>query len=86
MSLFCFAAYGFDKRKAVKNKWRIPELKLHFFEFFGGWPGGLMGQQKFRHKTQKRSYQFVFWFIVLIHIIVWSDYLCFNYVLKNYIL
>ena len=30
-----------------------------------GWPGALMAQQVFRHKTRKGSYQFVFWLAVL---------------------
>jgi len=41
----------------------------------GGWPGALLAQQRFRHKTRKLSYQAVFWLIVLLHQVFWIDLL-----------
>jgi hypothetical protein len=41
--------------------WRTPEKVLHASELLGGWPGALLAQQLFRHKTRKVSYQLVFW-------------------------
>jgi len=32
-----------------------------------GWPGALMGQRRFRHKTQKLSFRIVFWLTMLLH-------------------
>ena len=52
-------AYWVDKRAAV------PEINLHTLEFLGGWSGALLAQRLFRHKTKKRSYQSMFWFILL---------------------
>lgn len=42
------------------------------FELLGGWPGALIAQQKFRHKTRKVSFQVVFWAIVLVHQAFWA--------------
>ncbi len=66
-SPLCFAAYGWDKRRAVRNGPRIPERTLHLLAFVGGWPGAWLGQRFFRHKTQKRMFRFVFWLIVILH-------------------
>jgi uncharacterized membrane protein YsdA (DUF1294 family)/cold shock CspA family protein len=65
--------YWHDKRSALKNRQRIPEQTLHLLELAGGWPGGLIAQQLFRHKTRKPRYQAVFWFIVLLHQAFWVD-------------
>jgi uncharacterized membrane protein YsdA (DUF1294 family) len=48
---FCFMAI--DKRKARRNKWRIPEATLFLFALFGGSLGCLLGMHIFHHKTQK---------------------------------
>lgn len=71
-SLICLSAYGYDKSCAEKGTWRIPESTLHFFALLGGWPGGLVAQRLFRHKTRKLSFQFVFWLIVLLHLAAWG--------------
>lgn len=70
----CFAAYGVDKRRAQANRWRISEATLQWLAFFGGWPGGLLAQRTFRHKTQKVKFQLLFWLIVTLHIplVFWS--------------
>ena len=68
MSLVCFIAYGFDKRQAINGGRRVSERTLHLMAFLGGWPGALMGQRQFRHKTQKVSFRIVFWILVALHI------------------
>lgn len=74
-SLGCFGLYGYDKRQARGQGQRTPEKVLHACELAGGWPGALLAQQVFRHKTRKSSYQLVFWVIVLGHQVFWADYL-----------
>ena len=56
-----------DKRYALTLRFRVPEATLHLFELTGGWPGSLLAQRFFRHKISKRSYQVVFWMIVLLY-------------------
>lgn len=73
LSLFTFFAYRSDKRRAEAGEWRIPESTLHFAELIGGWPGAFLGQQTFRHKTSKTSYQVEFWIIVLVHQLIAAD-------------
>ncbi|TDV72391.1 DUF1294 domain-containing protein [Pseudomonas sp. LP_7_YM] len=73
MSLLTFALYGYDKKQARHKGQRTPEKILHAAELLGGWPGALVGQQVFRHKTRKLSYQWVFWLIVMLHELFWID-------------
>jgi len=68
LSLVSLLAYGFDKRKAKRGDRRIPERTLHLLAVFGGWPGALAGQQLFRHKTSKLSFQVVFWLTVFVNV------------------
>ena len=69
LSLVAFVAYGFDKRRAQKDGRRVPEKTLHLMALFGGWPGALIGQKVFRHKTQKIGFRIVFWLCVALHLI-----------------
>ncbi|MBK1828413.1 DUF1294 domain-containing protein [Haloferula rosea] len=57
----------FDKRFAISERSRIPEATLHLFELMGGWPGSFLGQRLLRHKVSKKSYQMIFWAIVLVY-------------------
>ncbi|MDP9688223.1 UNVERIFIED_ORG: uncharacterized membrane protein YsdA (DUF1294 family) [Pseudomonas mohnii] len=75
VSVLAFLLYWSDKRKARVYHWRTPENVLHALEFAGGWPGALLAQQVFRHKTRKVSFQLVFWIIVLLHQVFWIDQL-----------
>jgi len=68
MSLVCFIAYGLDKRQAGNGGRRVSERTLHLLAFLGGWPGALIGQRQFRHKTQKMSFRIIFWLVVVIHV------------------
>ena len=75
VSVLAFFLYWSDKRKARVDHWRTPENVLHAVELAGGWPGALLAQQAFRHKTRKISFQVVFWLIVLMHQVFWIDQL-----------
>jgi uncharacterized membrane protein YsdA (DUF1294 family)/cold shock CspA family protein len=67
MSLAAFLAYAIDKSAAERNRWRTSENTLLALGLFGGWPGALLAQGKFRHKTRKAEFQFMFWISVLIN-------------------
>jgi uncharacterized membrane protein YsdA (DUF1294 family) len=66
MSVIAFTFYGYDKRQAVRNRPRIPELVLHILALLGGTPGAFLGQLVFRHKTKKLRFRIVFLAIVLL--------------------
>lgn len=52
VSLVAFFAYGLDKRKAKRGRWRTKESVLLGLGFFGGAIGALLGMQVYRHKTK----------------------------------
>ncbi|SES97998.1 Uncharacterized membrane protein YsdA, DUF1294 family [Methanococcoides vulcani] len=60
--LFLVNAYAFwlmysDKKKAIKNQYRIPEKTLFTWALLGGSIGSIMGMQKFRHKTRHPKFR-----------------------------
>jgi uncharacterized membrane protein YsdA (DUF1294 family) len=68
MSMIAFAAYGIDKHQARDSGRRISERRLQQLALWGGWPGAWLGQIYFRHKTQKRGFQWQFRAIVALHV------------------
>ena len=62
-----FIAYGFDKSAAMNARWRTREGTLHLLSVLGGWPGALVAQQMFRHKSRKLEFQIAFWLTVLLN-------------------
>jgi uncharacterized membrane protein YsdA (DUF1294 family) len=68
MSVITFLVYGFDKRAAERGEWRTAESTLHVLAFLGGWPGALVAQRFFRHKTVKRPFQMVFWVMAVANV------------------
>lgn len=60
--------YWFDKAAARRDAQRTPENSLHLVSLFGGWPGALIAQQQFRHKTVKQPFQTVFWITVVLNL------------------
>ncbi|MBB5863388.1 DUF1294 domain-containing protein [Xanthomonas sp. 3058] len=67
-------AYRGDKRAAQRGRQRTPEATLHLIALLGGWPGALLAQQLFRHKSSKATFQLRFWITVVLNIIAlcWS--------------
>lgn len=62
--------YGADKMAARKGMRRVPEATLLVFGVTGGWPGAILGQQLFRHKTQKQPFKTYFFISVIVSITV----------------
>ena len=56
MGVITFAAFGIDKRKAVKRHWRTSEAALLSLSLAGGWAGAWLGRRFFRPKTHKRLF------------------------------
>ena len=56
VNLAAFAAFGIDKGKAVRQRWRIPEATLLGLALAGGALGGLAGMRLFHHKTRKARF------------------------------
>jgi len=75
VSVVSLGLYHTDKSSARAGGWRTPESVLHLWDALGGWPGGLIAQQWFRHKNRKPEFQFVFWLTVVAHLGGWAWYL-----------
>lgn len=65
LSGVAFVVYGADKAAAERGTWRTSESTLHLLVLAGGWPGALIAQRWFRHKTRKQPFRTVFWFTVI---------------------
>ena len=77
VSLVAFGAYGIDKYKARRNRWRIPESFLLGVGFCGGAVGALLGMKLFHHKTK----HWYFWVVNIIGLL-WQAAVCVYWVMR----
>jgi len=66
-SCVAYLAYLFDKAASLNGRRRTPESTLHLFSLLGGWPGAMLAQRTLRHKTQKQSFQVLYWATVVLN-------------------
>ncbi|WP_417456491.1 DUF1294 domain-containing protein [Kordiimonas sp.] len=66
-SIITFLVYGFDKFAAVRRSLRVRESTLLLLGLLGGWPGALVAQHGFRHKTRKIGFRRPFWGTVILN-------------------
>jgi uncharacterized membrane protein YsdA (DUF1294 family) len=66
-SVAAVIAYRVDKSAAQTGRWRIPESTLHLLTLMGGWPGALVAQRVFHHKSRKLSFQITFFATVVLN-------------------
>ena len=59
---------GIDKRRAIRNRQRIPERRLFLFAAIGGSVGALIGMYLFRHKTKHPSFVIGIPMILALHL------------------
>ena len=59
-----------DKRRAKKDRWRIPEKQLFLVALIGGSVGSILGMQVFRHKTKHKSFVIGMPAILILQIVV----------------
>lgn len=67
LSPVTFIAYGRDKVAAATGRWRTPETNLQLLSLLGGWPGAMIAQRRFRHKTRKSSFQITYFIMTLLN-------------------
>lgn len=70
MSMITLLVYKWDKRLASNpstKMMRVPERSLHILAIACGWPGALIAQQWFRHKSKKRAFIFGLWVTIFIN-------------------
>ncbi|MEA3441587.1 MAG: DUF1294 domain-containing protein [Chloroflexota bacterium] len=70
INLTTFLVYGYDKYRAATGGWRVSERTLLLLAIIGGSVGALIGMHLFRHKTAKASFQWRFWSILAVQVIL----------------
>lgn len=73
-SILSFIVYAVDKKAATSGGWRISESSLLALGIIGGWPGAIIGQQAFRHKTRKAGFRSAFWGTVLLNVLAFVTF------------
>lgn len=70
INFIAFFAYGIDKLKAKKGKWRIPESALLLLAIIGGSIGAWLGIKVWHHKTLHKKFKYGIPLIVIIQIAI----------------
>ncbi len=71
-NLISGVVFAYDKRAAIKNRRRIPELTLHLLEILGGALANLLLMYTLRHKNRKFSYWVWTWLVATGWVILFS--------------
>ena len=76
INVLAFILYGVDKRKAIRNEYRIREGVLLWMARLGGGIGSWLGIKTFRHKTKHTKFRIVvpLWIVIWVAAIVWYLY------------
>lgn len=77
-----FIIFGIDKRRAVKNRWRIAESTLFLLALIGGSIGALAGMHVFRHKT--KHFRFVLGIPLILILQIAAAFMILKYILKAF--
>lgn len=70
LSMALFIVYGLDKWAARRGSARVRESALHLLALLGGWPGALLGQHIFRHKTAQPRFLRITWVMVVLNLLL----------------
>lgn len=80
INIISFILMFLDKRRAIKNKWRISENTLMLVSILGGSIGGILGMYTFRHKTKHLKFKVGIPIILIIQLLILS------YVFNTYVI
>lgn len=58
VNIAAFAAFGVDKSRARRDKWRVRERTLFVLAILGGSLGAILGMRLFHHKTRHWYFRF----------------------------
>ena len=79
INILAFVLYGIDKKKAEKDKYRIPESRLILVAVLGGAFGALLGMLTFHHKTRKKKFYITVPIFVILYAALMGFFLYENY-------
>ena len=71
LTMVTFVAFGIDKQKAKKGKWRISEKTLIILCLLGGVLGGIAGMWFFKHKTRHSKFHVTNVLSIILWVIIW---------------
>lgn len=74
LNLISFILFFIDKKRALKDKWRIKESTLHLCSFLGGSIGSITAMYMFHHKTKKLKFCIITGLALVFNIIVLSAF------------
>lgn len=74
INLIAFVLYGVDKKRAIRNEFRIRERVLLWMARLGGGIGSWIGLKLFRHKTKHTKFRIVVppWTLIWIAAVVFA--------------
>ena len=75
VNVWLFILMGIDKKRAQRNQWRISEKSLLLLGLAGGGLGGLLGMKRYRHKTKRATFKFVYGigFLIMVGILAYTQ-------------
>ncbi len=80
INISTFIIFGIDKRRAVKNRWRIAESTLFLLALIGGSIGAEAGMYVFHHKTKHLRFvigiPLIFILQAVIAFFIWKTLIC----------
>ena len=68
LNVITFFLYGFDKWKAKKDRWRIPESTLLLLAVLGGSIGAWLCMKIWHHKTMHKKFKYGIPLIMILQI------------------
>ena len=79
INILAFILFGVDKKKAEKEKFRIPESRLILVAALGGAYGAILGMLIFRHKIRKNKFRITVPVLVVLYTALMGYFLYNNY-------
>ncbi|MBQ9091359.1 MAG: DUF1294 domain-containing protein [Anaerotignum sp.] len=70
INIIMYVLMAIDKRRAIKDKWRVPEKNFYILAVLGGGAGGLLAMMTVRHKTRHIDFILVYTITAVLHFIV----------------
>jgi len=70
LNIYSFFIVRFDKKKAIKHQWRVPERKFIILALAGGAIGIFLGMKVFHHKTKHYLFTHGIPLLIAVNIII----------------
>jgi len=71
INLAGYVIMAVDKRKSVRNKWRVKEKTLFAISLVGGALGMMLGMRSFHHKTKKTMFRIGIPILIILNMAVY---------------